>query len=71
MIAFLGASYFRALGRNEGYGVSARGLAIDTATTAGEEFPYFTDFWVVQPQPECADHDDLCAARQSEHGRRL
>ncbi|MGH8201646.1 MAG: glucan biosynthesis protein [Steroidobacteraceae bacterium] len=51
-IAFLGASYFRALGRNEGYGVSARGLAIDTAATAGEEFPYFTDFWVVQPAPD-------------------
>ena len=51
VIAFLGASYFRALGRNAGYGVSARGLAIDTATTAGEEFPYFTDFWLVQPQP--------------------
>jgi glucans biosynthesis protein len=51
VIAFLGASYFRALGRNAGYGVSARGLAINTATTAGEEFPYFTDFWLVQPQP--------------------
>jgi glucans biosynthesis protein len=51
-IAFLGASYFRALGRNEGYGVSARGLAIDTAATAGEEFPYFTDFWVVRPAPD-------------------
>ena len=52
VIAFLGASYFRALGRNGGYGVSARGLAIDTATPAGEEFPYFTDFWVVRPQPD-------------------
>jgi periplasmic glucans biosynthesis protein len=51
VLAFLGASYFRALGRNEGYGVSARGLAIDTATPAGEEFPYFTDFWLVRPQP--------------------
>jgi periplasmic glucans biosynthesis protein len=51
VIAFLGASYFRALGRNAGYGVSARGLAIDTATTAGEEFPYFTDFWLVRPEP--------------------
>jgi periplasmic glucans biosynthesis protein len=51
VIAFLGASYFRALGRNAGYGVSARGLAVNTATTAGEEFPYFTDFWLVQPQP--------------------
>jgi periplasmic glucans biosynthesis protein len=52
VIAFLGASYFRALGRNAGYGVSARGLAVNTATTAGEEFPYFTDFWLVQPQPD-------------------
>jgi periplasmic glucans biosynthesis protein len=51
VLAFLGASYFRALGRNEGAGVSARGLAIDTATTAGEEYPYFTDFWLVRPQP--------------------
>jgi periplasmic glucans biosynthesis protein len=51
VIAFLGASYFRALGRNEGYGVSARGLAIDTATPAGEEYPYFTDFWLVRPEP--------------------
>lgn len=51
VLAFLGASYFRALGRNEGYGVSARGLAIDTATTAGEEYPYFTDFWLVRPAP--------------------
>lgn len=51
VIAFLGASYFRALARNQGYGVSARGLAIDTATPTGEEFPYFTDFWLVRPQP--------------------
>jgi glucans biosynthesis protein len=51
VIAFLGASYFRALGRNQGYGVSGRGLAIDTATPAGEEFPYFTDFWLVRPEP--------------------
>ena len=51
VIAFLGASYFRALGRNEGYGVSARGLAIDTATPAGEEYAYFTDFYLVRPEP--------------------
>jgi periplasmic glucans biosynthesis protein len=53
LIAFLGASYFRVLGRNEVYGLSARGLAIDTASTSGEEFPWFTDFWLVKPsQPE-------------------
>jgi glucans biosynthesis protein len=51
VIAFLGASYFRALGRGQGYGVSARGLAIDTASPQGEEFPYFTDFWLVRPKP--------------------
>ncbi len=49
---FLGASYFRVLGRNEVYGLSARGLAVDTASTKGEEFPGFTDFWLVKPGPE-------------------
>ena len=52
VIVFLGASYFRVLGRNQSYGLSARGLAINTATTAGEEFPWFTDFWLVKPQTE-------------------
>jgi len=50
LIAFLGASYFRFLGRNQRYGLSARGLAIDTAAQSGEEFPTFTDFWLVRPQ---------------------
>ncbi len=52
LIVFLGASYFRVLGRNEVYGLSARGLAVDTASTKGEEFPWFTDFWLVKPSPE-------------------
>jgi periplasmic glucans biosynthesis protein len=51
LIVFLGASYFRVLGRNEVYGLSARGLAVDTASTKGEEFPWFTDFWLVKPGP--------------------
>ncbi len=51
LIAFLGASYFRVLGRNQHYGASARALAIDTALQSGEEFPAFTDFWLVRPQP--------------------
>ncbi|MDB6009520.1 MAG: hypothetical protein JWL65_1770 [Gammaproteobacteria bacterium] len=51
LIVFLGASYFRVLGRNQGYGLSARGLAIDTGAASGEEFPYFTDFWLVKPDP--------------------
>ena len=48
---FLGASYFRAVGKNMGYGLSARGLAIDTALDSGEEFPYFKEYWLVKPSP--------------------
>ena len=51
VIVFLGASYFRALGRDEVFGLSARGLAIDTAEPSGEEFPYFCEFWLVRPAP--------------------
>lgn len=46
---FLGASYFRGVGRDQVYGISARGLAIDTAGPRGEEFPYFRAFWVRRP----------------------
>ena len=52
LIAFQGASYFRALGKGQQYGLSARGLAIDTAGGSGEEFPAFTDFWLEQPAPD-------------------
>lgn len=45
LVSFLGASYFRALGRGSVYGLSARGVAIDTATDKAEEFPSFTRFW--------------------------
>jgi glucans biosynthesis protein len=51
VIAFLGASYFRALGKGQVYGISARGLAVDTALGSGEEFPAFTEFWIERPQP--------------------
>ncbi len=49
--AFLGASYFRAVAKGLGYGLSARGLAIKTADPAGEEFPYFKTFWIERPKP--------------------
>jgi len=48
---FLGASYFRALGKKQLFGLSARGLALDTAESSGEEFPYFREFWLVKPSP--------------------
>lgn len=52
---FLGASYFRALGKSQLYGLSARGLAIDTATSSGEEFPRFVEFWVERPAPNAKE----------------
>jgi glucans biosynthesis protein len=52
VVVFLGASYFRALGAGLHYGLSARGLAIDTVGGDGEEFPRFTEFWIVKPAPD-------------------
>ncbi len=49
LLVFQGASYFRALGAGQRYGLSARGLAIDTAVYSGEEFPSFTEFWIETP----------------------
>jgi glucans biosynthesis protein len=47
--AFLGASYFRAVGSDWQYGLSARGLAIDTGMGRPEEFPMFREFWMERP----------------------
>jgi len=49
--AFSGASYFRVVGPGQVYGMSARGLAIDTAESSGEEFPVFREFWLLKPTP--------------------
>lgn len=48
---FQGASYFRAIGRGQAYGLSARGLALNTAGDGGEEFPVFRDFWIEAAEP--------------------
>lgn len=46
-MAFLGASYWRTAGYSGQFGMSVRGLAVDTALPAGpEEFPNFTRFWL-------------------------
>ena len=50
LISFLGASYFRALGRGQYYGTSARGLAINSCCEEKEEFPRFVEFWITQPE---------------------
>ena len=48
---FQGASYFRAIGRGLAYGISARGLALNTAGNGPEEFPVFRDFWIEAAEP--------------------
>ena len=50
VLVFLGASYFRAVGQGQVYGLSARGLAVDTAAAQGEEFPRFSEFWIERPR---------------------
>jgi glucans biosynthesis protein len=49
--AFLGASYFRAVGGDRQYGLSARGLAIDTGMGRPEEFPDFVAYYLEKPSP--------------------
>lgn len=52
VVAFLGASYFRAVGSDWQYGLSARALAIDCGMDKPEEFPVFTNFWLERPPAE-------------------
>ncbi|MDF7670206.1 glucan biosynthesis protein G [Orbaceae bacterium ESL0721] len=47
----LGGSYFRVIGKGQTYGLSTRGLAIDTGEMSGEEFPRFKEFWIERPGP--------------------
>jgi glucans biosynthesis protein len=55
--AFLGASYFRLLGKDQRYGQSARGLALNCGEPdRPEEFPIFTDWWLGKPHK---DDDEL------------
>jgi glucans biosynthesis protein len=51
VVSFVGASYFRALGVGNTYGLSARGLAIDSGLAKAEEFPRFSSFWLERPAP--------------------
>lgn len=51
LIAFQGASYWRALGKNQRYGISSRGIAVDTGVDGTtEEFPAFREFWLRKPE---------------------
>jgi len=51
-VAFLGASYFRAIGELGQYGLSARGIAVDVAAPGPEEFPDFVSFYIAPAASE-------------------
>src|SRR4030095_6330013 len=53
-LVFAGASYFRGIGKGGQWGLSVRGAAIDTGLASGEEFPDFTEFWLVRPKPRAS-----------------
>ena len=65
MFAFLGASYFRAVGETRQYGLSARGLAVDTGLGRPEEFPDFRAFWLERPASPRADRVTIHALLDS------
>ena len=50
-MSFLGASYFRAIGKGMHWGLSARGLAVNNGVSGPEEFPDFREFWIREPNP--------------------
>jgi glucans biosynthesis protein len=64
VVVFLGASYFRAVGRHMNYGLSARALAVDTSLPSGEEFPFFRKFWIYRPGAGAKDIT-ICALLDS------
>jgi periplasmic glucans biosynthesis protein len=49
LVTFLGASYFRALGRGNVYGSSVRGLLLNSWVEGPEEFPRFSEFYAERP----------------------
>lgn len=50
-LVFAGASYYRAVSRGTNFGLSGRGLAVNTGLPGGEEFPAFTEYWLETPSP--------------------
>lgn len=54
LCVFLGATYFRAVAKGQHYGLSARGLSVDTGQSSGEEFPLFKSFWLERPSPDAS-----------------
>ena len=55
VISFLGASYFRLIGRGHHYGLSARSLAIDIGGAQPEEFPFMRALWLEEPSRDSTE----------------
>jgi glucans biosynthesis protein len=49
-MVFAGASYFRGVGRDNTFGISGRGIAVDTGLPSGEQFPSFVEYWLERPR---------------------
>lgn len=55
-LVFLGASYLRAIPANSPYGLSARGLSINSGLPGvAEEFPDFTKFFLQRPEKDAKE----------------
>lgn len=54
-LVFAGASYFRGVGKENSFGISARGLAVDTGLSTGEDFPSFIEYWLRRPSAKAKD----------------
>jgi periplasmic glucans biosynthesis protein len=48
-LVFAGASNFSGIGRGNVFGLSARGIAVDTGLPSGEQFPSFVQYWLIRP----------------------
>ncbi len=55
VISFLGASYFRLIGRGHRYGLSARSLALDVGGEQPEEFPFMRALWLEEPSRDSTE----------------
>ncbi|MFA5676886.1 MAG: glucan biosynthesis protein G [Pseudomonas sp.] len=53
-LVFAGASYYRAVGRDNNFGLSGRGVAVNTGLPRGEEFPSFIEFWLEKSEPNAS-----------------
>ena len=71
VLVFQGASYFRALGKDQRYGLSARGLAVDTGARVGRGVPALRRVLDRTPRGGRQGTHDLRPARLEARHRRL